>query len=211
MRALLSACFCFWATTVLLLGVDSFPVGDSSGEDELGDEPQTSSQEYSPQRACTGLFWGLHSTASGWKKELCKEQNACKGSMEMLVQNNLHLPKITPEDGCSYTGFQKETCLRRLSSGLYAYQAYLEYIDDAFSKTVQMSGSLWPRTRQLADILKSMMNNPDIVTMLPPVTQDMVSIKLREQKAWNITVIKFLILQDFISFLEKTARAFCRS
>nr|XP_060638833.1 interleukin-6 [Anolis sagrei ordinatus] len=205
MRALLSACFCFWASAALLLRVDSFPVGDSSGEDELGDEPQG----YSPRRACTGLVWGLHSTASGWKDQLCKEQNACRGSMEMLVQNNLHLPKITPEDGCSYTGFQKETCLRRLSSGLYAYQAYLEYIDDTFSKSIQRSGSLWTRTQQLADILKSMMNNPDVVTMPPPITQDMISVKLREQKAWNVTVIKFLILQDFISLLEKTERAFC--
>ncbi|XP_042331930.1 interleukin-6 isoform X2 [Sceloporus undulatus] len=103
---------------------------------------------------------------------------------------------------------EQEACLRRLSSSLYAYRAYLEYIDDTFSKSEEGAGSLWPITQQLADNLKSMISDPDTVTVPPPVTQDMISAKLREQIGWNITVIKHLILQDFTSFMEKTARAF---
>ncbi|XP_042331929.1 interleukin-6 isoform X1 [Sceloporus undulatus] len=208
MRFLLAAC-CFFAVIALFL--EAFPLGDSSGEEEDSDSEslfQTLPNGEALKRACQGLIWRLRATAARWKEQLCKEQNVCKGSMEMMVQNNLHLPKITPEDGCSHTGFQKEACLRRLSSSLYAYRAYLEYIDDTFSKSEEGAGSLWPITQQLADNLKSMISDPDTVTVPPPVTQDMISAKLREQIGWNITVIKHLILQDFTSFMEKTARAF---
>nr|XP_020637801.1 interleukin-6 [Pogona vitticeps] len=210
MRVLLSACY-FWAATVLLksFGALGFPVGDSSGDEEFSDVPcaRASPVGRPPLHTSAYLAHWLWETAASWNELLCKEQDMCKGSMEIVNQNNLHLPKITPNNGCYEPGFEKETCLRNLSSGLYKFQTYLEYIEEASIDGAHGTTSIWPSTQRLANNLRSMMNNPDTVTMPLPENQKAISAELREQRHWNATVTKHLILQGFISFMEKTTRA----
>ncbi|KAJ7322398.1 hypothetical protein JRQ81_018685 [Phrynocephalus forsythii] len=100
----------------------------------------------------------------------------------------------------------KETCLRKLSSGLYAFQTFLEYIEETCME-VHNTASILPETQRLADNLQLMMNSPDTVTMPLPEIQKVISAKLREQRGWNATVIKHLILKEFTAFMEKTTRA----
>lgn len=53
--------------------------------------------------------------------QLCKEQNACKGTMEIMAQNNLNLPKIIKEDGCYQPGFQKASRIPIYTGKVYAF------------------------------------------------------------------------------------------
>ncbi|XP_070584322.1 interleukin-6 [Erythrolamprus reginae] len=205
MQNALESC-CFWAAAALLLlfGAHAFPVGDSSGEEEFGEDPfsRTSAARRVQLNVPTELALWLQGTAATWNQELCKEQNACKGTMEIMAQNNLNLPKIIKEDGCYQPGFQKESCLRKLSSGLYAFRTFLEYVEE----TTQRSVSISIGAQNLAETLKSMMNNPETVSMPSPDTQKILAEKLREQRAWNVIVIKHFILQDFALFMETTSR-----
>ncbi|XP_066485237.1 interleukin-6 [Tiliqua scincoides] len=199
---------CFWAATALMsfLGTEALPILDSSGEEELSIGSSSSSARTLPDR-CPHIqlaHW-LQGRAAAWKKELCTEQAACEGSMEMLFQNNLQLPKITKE--CFEMEFDKEKCLRQLSSGLYAFQTYLKYIEASSTDNAQQTSAIWQSTQHLANTLKSMMNNPDTVTMPDPVAQKTLSAKLQEHTGWNATVIKQLVLQSFTSFMETTTRA----
>ncbi|XP_013910174.1 PREDICTED: interleukin-6 [Thamnophis sirtalis] len=251
---------CSWAAAALLLlfGARAFPIGDSSGEEEFGEDPssRTSAAGRVQLNVPTELALWLQGTAATWNQEedthhtatditllrngklqfvnnvaytyiceadyhcanedfgppainyififyqLCKEQNACKGTMEIMAQNNLNLPKIIKEDGCYQPGFQKESCLRKLSSGLYTFRTFLEYIEE----TTQRSVSVSIGAQNLAETLKSMMNNPETVSMPSPDAQKTLAAKLREQRAWNIIVIKHFILQDFTLFMETTSR-----
>lgn len=38
---------------------------------------------------------------------MCEKFTVCENSMEMLVRNNLNLPKVTAEDGCLLAGFDE--------------------------------------------------------------------------------------------------------
>lgn len=51
------------------------------------------------------------------------------------------------------------------------------------------------------------MNTPDTVTMPNPITEEALSTQLQAHTGWNRKVIHYLILQDYISFMEKTVRA----
>ncbi|XP_026533820.1 interleukin-6 [Notechis scutatus] len=197
---------CSWAAAALLLlfGAHAFPIGDSSGEEEFGEDPSSSTSAAGRVQLniLTELALWLQGTAATWNQELCTEQNACKGTMEIMAQNNLNLPRIIKEDGCYQPGFQKESCLRKLSSGLYAFRTFLEYIEE----TTQRSVSISTGAQHLAETLKSMMNNPETVITPLPDTQKTLAAKLREQRAWNMIVTKHFILQAFTLFMETTSR-----
>ncbi|XP_061441661.1 interleukin-6 [Rhineura floridana] len=158
MRVLLGCVFCAAAALMLFLRAEALPVaaGDSSGEEELSDEPSArTSPTRSPQLTkSVSLARWLQGRAAGLTKELCEKQNVCKGSMELLALNNLHLPKITPEDKCYYIGFDKETCLGRISSGLYAFQTFLEYLEATSVTNAHIFG---PSAGHLANTLRSML------------------------------------------------------
>ncbi|XP_053120677.1 interleukin-6 [Hemicordylus capensis] len=199
---------CFWAAAAILMlsfGAEAFPLLDSSGEEEPRDDQ--SIRTLPASHAYVQLARWLQSKAAAWKRELCNDQTACEGSMEMPI-HNLNLPKITKEDGCMQPGFNKEKCLKGLSTGLYAFQTFLEYLEERLIGNTEETVLLWQSTQHLANGLKSMMIRPDEVTMPDPVAQKTLSAKLREQKrGWNVIVIKHLILRSFTSFMEKTTRA----
>ncbi|NXI98030.1 IL6 protein, partial [Psophia crepitans] len=140
--------------------------------------------------------------------QMCEKFTVCENSMEMLVQNNLNLPKLTEEDGdlLTFLSFQ-DKCLKKISSGLYTFRTYLEYIQETVTSEKQNVESLRYSTEHLARTIRQMVINPDEVIIPDPATQESLRAKLRSNKNWIEKITTHLILRDFTSFMEKTVRA----
>ncbi|XP_066174645.1 interleukin-6 [Sylvia atricapilla] len=179
------------------------PNADSSGEAEL--------EEAAARRAALPdslrLARLLHARATQLQDEMCEKFTVCQNSMEMLLHNNLNLPKVTEEDGCLLAGFNEDKCLRKISSGLYTFQTYLKYIQETFVSENQNVESLSLSTEHLAHILRQMVIDPEEVIIPDAATQESLHTKLKSIKAWTEKITIHLILRDFTSFMEKTVRA----
>ncbi|NWZ37882.1 IL6 protein, partial [Brachypodius atriceps] len=140
--------------------------------------------------------------------QMCEKFTVCQNSMEMLLQNNLNLPKVTEEDGdfLTFLSFQ-DKCLRKISSGLYTFQTYLKYIQETFSSENQNVELLSFSTEHLARTLRQMVINPEEVVIPDAATQESLHKKLKSINAWTKKITIHLILRDFTSFMEKTVRA----
>ncbi|XP_032930523.1 interleukin-6 [Catharus ustulatus] len=139
--------------------------------------------------------------------QMCEKFTVCQNSMEMLLRNNLNLPKVTEEDGCLLAGFNEDKCLRKISSGLYTFQTYLKYIQETFTSEKQNVQSLCHSTELLAGTIRQMVINPEEVIIPDAATQESLHTKLKSIKAWTEKITIHLILRDFTSFMEKTVRA----
>ncbi|NXV77422.1 IL6 protein, partial [Atlantisia rogersi] len=140
--------------------------------------------------------------------QMCEKFTVCENSMEMLVQNNLNLPKVTEEDGdlLPFLSFQ-DKCLKKISSGLYTFQPYLEYIRETFTTENQNVELLCYSTEHLARTIRQMVMNPEEVIIPDSDTQESLRTKLKSNKTWIEKITTHLILRDFTSFMEKTVRA----
>ncbi|NXE80105.1 IL6 protein, partial [Cochlearius cochlearius] len=140
--------------------------------------------------------------------QMCEKFTVCENSMEMLVRNNLNLPKVTAEDGdfLAFLSFQ-DKCLRKISSGLYTFQTYLEYVQETFTSEKQSIKSLCYSTEHLARTIRQMVINPNEVIIPDSATQESLRAKLKSDKTWIEKITTHLILRDFTSFMEKTVRA----
>ncbi|NXI70701.1 IL6 protein, partial [Anseranas semipalmata] len=140
--------------------------------------------------------------------QMCEKFTVCENSMEMLVQNNLNLPKVTEEDGYNFLPLSfQEKCLKKLSSGLFTFQTYLEYVQETFTSEKQKVESLCYSTKHLATTIRQMVINPDEVVIPDSATQKSLLAKLKSDKTWIEKITTHLILRDFTSFMEKTVRA----
>ncbi|NXX88733.1 IL6 protein, partial [Centropus bengalensis] len=141
--------------------------------------------------------------------QMCEKFTVCENSMEMLVRNNLNLPRVTEEDGCDFLtlfSFQ-DKCLKKIAGGLYSFQTYLEYIQETFTSEKQNIESLCYSTEHLARTIRQMVINPNEVIIPDPATQESLRAKLKSNKTWIEKITIHLILRDFTSFMEKTVRA----
>ncbi|KFO71122.1 Interleukin-6 [Cuculus canorus] len=139
---------------------------------------------------------------------MCEKFTVCENSMEMLVRNNLNLPKVTEEDGDFLTLFSfQDKCLKKISSGLYTFQTYLQYVQETFVSEKQNIESLCYSTEHLARTIRQMVINPDEVIIPDSATQESLHAKLKSDKTWIEKITTHLILRDFTSFMEKTVRA----
>ncbi|NXO70389.1 IL6 protein, partial [Phainopepla nitens] len=140
--------------------------------------------------------------------QMCERFAVCQNSMEMLLHNNLNLPKVTEEDGdfLTFLSFQ-DKCLRKISSGLYTFQTYLKYIQETFISENQNVQLLSYSTEHLARTIGQMVINPEEVILPDAATQESLYTKLKSTKAWTEKITIHLILRDFTSFMEKTVRA----
>ncbi|NXP17733.1 IL6 protein, partial [Scytalopus superciliaris] len=140
--------------------------------------------------------------------QMCEKFTVCENSVEILLQNNLNLPKVTEEDGdfLTFLSFQ-DKCLRKISSGLYTFKTYLRYIQETFTSENQNVESLSYSTEQLAHIIRQMVINPEEVIIPDANSQESLRTKLRSSKNWIEKITTHLILRDFTSFMEKTVRA----
>ncbi|XP_077637334.1 interleukin-6 [Lonchura striata] len=139
--------------------------------------------------------------------QMCEKFTVCQNSMEMLLHNNLNLPRVTEEDGCLLAGFNEDKCLRKISSGLYTFQTYLKYIQETFISENQNVESLSYSTEHLARTIRQMVINPEEVIIPDAATQESLHTKLKPTKAWTEKITIHLILRYFTSFMEKTVRA----
>ncbi|NXQ77874.1 IL6 protein, partial [Quiscalus mexicanus] len=140
--------------------------------------------------------------------QMCEKFTVCQNSVEMLLQNNLNLPKVTEKDGFYLLKRTVEDkCLRKISSGLYTFQTYLKYIQETFISENQNVKLLSYNTERLAHIIKQMVINPEEVIIPDAATQESLHTKLKSTKAWTEKITIHLILRDFTSFMEKTVRA----
>ncbi|XP_049654873.1 interleukin-6 [Accipiter gentilis] len=176
---------------------------DSSGEAE----PEEAAGRRAALPDCVRLARLLHARAAQLQEEMCEKFTVCKNSMEMLAQNNLNLPKVTEEDGCLLAGFDEDKCLRKISSGLFTFQTYLQYIQETFTSEKQNVESLCYSTEHLANTIRQMVVNPDEVIIPDSATQESLRAKLKSNKNWIEKITTHLILRDFTSFMEKTVRA----
>ncbi|NXG03130.1 IL6 protein, partial [Sakesphorus luctuosus] len=140
--------------------------------------------------------------------QMCEKFTVCENSMEMLLQNNLNLPKVTEEDGdfLTFLSFQ-DKCLRKISSGLYKFQTYLKYVQETFTSENQNVELLSYSTEQLAHTIRQMMMNPEEVIIPDAAAQESLRTKLKSSKNWVEKITTHLILRNFTSFMEKTVRA----
>ncbi|NXI03584.1 IL6 protein, partial [Pachycephala philippinensis] len=140
--------------------------------------------------------------------QMCDKFTVCPNSVEMLLHNNLNLPKVTEEDGdfLTFLSFQ-DKCLRKISSGLYTFQTYLKYVQETFTSENQNVESLSYTTEHLARTLREMVINPEEVIIPDAPTQESLYTMLKSTKAWTEKITVHLILRDFTSFMEKTVRA----
>ncbi|XP_071417006.1 interleukin-6 [Pithys albifrons albifrons] len=180
------------------------PAADSSGEAE----PEVAAAER--RAALPGslrLALLLRERAVQLLREMCEKFTVCENSMEMLLQNNLNLPKVTEEDGCLLAGFDEDKCLRKISSGLYKFRTYLKYVQETFTSENQNVESLSYSTEQLAHIIRQMVMNPEEVIIPDAAAQESLRTKLKSSKNWVEKITTHLILRNFTSFMEKTVRA----
>ncbi|XP_064297883.1 interleukin-6 [Phalacrocorax carbo] len=179
------------------------PAADSSGEAEL--------EEAAVRRAALPdslrLAQLLHARAAQLQEEMCEKFTVCENSIEMLIQNNLNLPKVTEQDGCLLAGFDEDKCLRKISSGLYTFETYLKYVQETFTSEKQNVKSLCSGTEHLAHTIRQMVINPSEVIIPDSATQESLHAKLKSNKTWIEKITTHLILRDFTSFMEKTVRA----
>ncbi|NWX50801.1 IL6 protein, partial [Steatornis caripensis] len=140
--------------------------------------------------------------------QMCEKFTVCGSSMEMLVRNDLNLPKVTEQDGdlVTFLSFQ-DKCLRKISSGLYTFQTYLEYVQETFTSEKQNVKLLCYSTEHLARTIRQMVINPNEVIIPDSATQESLRTKLKSDKTWIEKITTHLILRDFTSFMEKTLRA----
>ncbi|XP_010285630.1 PREDICTED: interleukin-6, partial [Phaethon lepturus] len=143
----------------------------------------------------------------GVSPQMCEKFTVCENSMELLVRNNLNLPRVTEEDGCLLTGFDEDKCLRKISSGLYTFQTYLEYVRETFISEKQNIELLCYSTEHLARTVRQMVINPNEVIIPDLAAQKSLRAKLKSDKTWIEKITTHLILRDFTSFMEKTVRA----
>ncbi|CAK6434475.1 unnamed protein product [Pipistrellus nathusii] len=188
---------------LLLVMATAFPTPVPRGEDSNNDTtsyrpPLTSSEQIEK------LIKSILLEISDVKNKMCDNHESCKNSKEVLTENNLNLPKLARKDGCFHSGFNQETCLIRLTTGLLEYQVYLEYLQNTFeehAKAMQM------RTKALVKILRQKIKNPVEETIPDPTTNTGLLEKMHAQNEWLKTTTIHLILRSLEDFLQFTQRA----
>ncbi|XP_074051557.1 interleukin-6 [Macrotis lagotis] len=191
-------------TLTLLLATAALPIPDPSGNGFSGDVvPSKSTSHYSNLHKAENLAELLRRKADDLKKQMCKNQNMCDNSNEVLAENHLNLPNITEEDGCFQNGFNEETCLIKIVSGLQDFDTYLQYIETK-DNTFQ---PLKLTTEQLVLTLKPLIKMADAVPTPNPTASKELLFKLKSLKGWMKDVSLHLILRHYVQYMERTIRA----
>ncbi|XP_045053341.2 interleukin-6 [Desmodus rotundus] len=188
---------------LLLVMATAFPTPVPLGEDSKEETTSKRSPLTSPDQT-EKLIKSIMLEISEVKNKMCDNHETCKNSKEALTENKLNLPKLTMRDGCFQSGFNQETCLMRLTTGLVEFQVYLEYLQNTFednAKAMQM------RIKALVNILKQ--KNPDEKAVPEPTTDPGLLQQMRSQSEWRKTTTTRLILrslEDFLQFAQRAVR-----
>uniref|UniRef100_A0A8C0CQX9 Interleukin-6 n=1 Tax=Balaenoptera musculus TaxID=9771 RepID=A0A8C0CQX9_BALMU len=116
---------------LLLVMTTAFPTPGPLGEDCKDDTTSGRLLLTSPDKT-EALIKYILGKISAMRKEMCEKYDKCENSKEALAENNLNLPKMAEKDGCFQSGFNQETCLMRVTTGLLEYQIYLDYLQNEY-------------------------------------------------------------------------------
>ncbi|XP_016015011.1 interleukin-6 isoform X2 [Rousettus aegyptiacus] len=186
---------------LLLVMATAFPV--PSGEDSKDDTNSNRPQPTSPNQT-ENLIKSIFLEISEVRNKMCGNDDSCKNSKEALTENNLNLPKMVEKDGCFQSGFNQETCLKKITTGLLEFQIYLDYLQNKFEENAK---AMQMRTKALVQVLKQKVKNPDEITTPEPTTNSSLLAKLQSQSEWLQTTTIHLILRSLEDFLQFTQRS----
>ncbi|XP_025849130.2 interleukin-6 [Vulpes vulpes] len=144
---------------------------------------------------------------SALRKEMCDKFNKCEDSKEALAENNLHLPILEGKDGCFQSGFNQETCLTRITTGLMEFQLHLNILQNNYEGDKENAQSVHMSTKILVQMLKSKVKNQDEVTTPDPTTDATLQAILQSQNEWLKHTTIHLILRSLEDFLQFSLRA----
>ncbi|XP_043921437.1 interleukin-6-like [Protopterus annectens] len=149
----------------------------------------------------------IHDKSDYLRTQLCDKDAVCDNSMGILLQNNLTLPRITVEDGCYGSNFNKEKCLQKIATGLYLFRPYLLFVQDTLVTEEKEAKKLVQTTKHLADavnlVIKHITETQTVTAEIPKTILE----ALPSEKVWIQKVTSRFILQNFIIFMEQTIRA----
>ncbi|XP_039094799.1 interleukin-6 isoform X2 [Hyaena hyaena] len=191
---------------LLLVMATAFPTpgplgGDSKGDATSNRPPLTSADKMEE------LIKYILDKISALKKEMCDKYNKCEDSKEALAENNLNLPKLAEKDGCFQSGFNQETCLTRITTGLQEFQIYLKFLQDKYEGDKENAKSVHTSTNVLLQMLRRKVKNQDEVTTPGPTAEVSLQAKLQSQDEWLRHTTIHLTLRSLEDFLQFSLRA----
>nr|AAB62246.1 interleukin-6 [Equus caballus] len=187
---------------LLLVMATAFPTPLPLGEDETtSNGPLLTTADKTKQHIKYIL-----GKISALKNEMCNNFSKCENSKEVLAENNLNLPKMAEKDGCFQSGFNQETCLMKITTGLSEFQIYLEYLQNEFKGEKENVKTMQISTKVLVQILMQKMKNPEVTTPDPTAKSSLLA-KLHSQNEWLKNTTTHLILRSLEDFLQFSLRA----
>ncbi|XP_065739870.1 interleukin-6 isoform X2 [Phocoena phocoena] len=192
---------------LLLVTATAFPTPGPLGEDFKDDTTSDRLLLTSPDKT-EALIKYILGKISAMRKEMCEKYDKCENSKEALAENNLNLPKMAEKDGCFQSGFNQETCLMRITTGLLEYQIYLDYLQNGYEGDKGSVEAVQISIKALAQILRQKVKNPDEVTTPDPTTNASLMNNLQSQNDdWMKNTKFILILRSLENFLQFSLRA----
>ncbi|XP_024594229.1 interleukin-6 [Neophocaena asiaeorientalis asiaeorientalis] len=192
---------------LLLVTATAFPTPGPLGEDFKDDTTSDRLLLTSPDKT-EALIKYILGKISAMRKEMCEKYDKCENSKEALAENNLNLPKMAEKDGCFQSGFNQETCLMRITTGLLEYQIYLDYLQNEYEGDKGSIEAVQISIKALAQILRQKVKNPDEVTTPDPTTNASLMNNLQSQNDdWMKNTKFILILRSLENFLQFSLRA----
>ncbi|KAM8981757.1 interleukin-6 [Sarcophilus harrisii] len=188
-------------TLVLLVTTAARPTPDALG---VSSKPALGTTDLGK---CKSLAKTLYKEADALKEENGENQSMCDNSSTILAENNLVFPNLTEQDGCFYSGFNKETCLINLISKLQEFDGYFQFMENELKEKKSRIEALKMFTTQLAESLKKLMMGADLVPTLNPTASHDLVLKLKSLNEWSRKVALHLSLCRYIKFMEHTIRA----
>ncbi|XP_073921245.1 interleukin-6 [Castor canadensis] len=193
---------------LLLVTATAFPTSEVLREDFTDDANQNRPTHASSQKIEDQISYILKEILE-LRKELCGNDENCLNNEEAVSENKLNLPMMTLKDGCFQTGYNRDTCILKVTSGLLEFQIYLEYIHNTFQDNEKKNRirDVQSNTKSLIQNLKQQVKNPDKIVFPSPTANATLLEKLQSQNNWQKTMTINIILRSLEDFLQFSLRA----
>uniref|UniRef100_A0A8C5Z8L7 Interleukin-6 n=1 Tax=Marmota marmota marmota TaxID=9994 RepID=A0A8C5Z8L7_MARMA len=175
-------CFSFSFFSIASLGLllvvaTAFPTSELQGEDGENSVTRNKPTRASSEKTAGQISY-LIKEVFEMRKELCKNDETCIKSHVTVSENNLNLPKMTEKDGCFQTGYNRDNCLVRITSGLLEFQVYLRYIRNKFQES---------KNRDRAEHVQFKVKDPSKIVFPSRTANINLLAKLESQNDWQKT------------------------
>lgn len=192
---------------LMLAIATAFPTSQVRREDYTEDSTPNRPVHTTSQQL-GGLISYLLREVFEMRKELCNNDPDCMANDDALSENNLELPVIQRNDGCLQTGYNREICLLKITSGLLDYQIYLEFVtNNVPDNKKDKARVIQSATKTLNQFLKQEVKDVGKIVTPSPTAKALLMEKLESQKEWQRTKTIQLILKALEEFLKDTMRS----